>query len=219
MAAADAGGWHRSPVPLEELEGHLREDLEQQVQLGTDPRLAFESAVQRMGQAAVLKSEFGKVAGIQAAPARVKQAVLTLAGIPNHCLDQNMNSTDSNPNLEPRWATYFKAAVFLAPAVGLWAISSVFLFPKLQQICADAGVAMPAVYQVTQLLREHSVLMCAGILLVLVLLERRSRSWPRYRRATIGVGVFLLNTSVLLLITLMVLLALLAAPALLHAAK
>ena len=94
-----------------------------------------------------------------------------------------------------------------------------FLFPKLQQICRDAGVAIPAVYQVTLFLREYFVFIGGGIMLALVLLERRSSRWPRYRRAAIGVGVFLLNTAVLVLITLMFILALLAAPALLHAAK
>ncbi len=209
----------KSPVPLEELESHLREDVEQQIESGSNVRQAFESAVQRIGQAAVLKSEFGKVTGTKSVPARVKHAMLTLAGIPNHYLTTNMNTSDSHSNLEPRWATYFKAAVFLAPAIGLWIIASVFLFPKLQQICRDAGGAIPAVYQVTQFLRNYFVFIGGGILLALVLVERRSSRWPRYRRAAIGVGVILLNTAILILITLMVLLALLAAPALLHAAK
>ena len=50
----------KTPVPLEELENHLRDDVEQQVRSGMDPRRAFESAVQRTGQPTALKSEFRK---------------------------------------------------------------------------------------------------------------------------------------------------------------
>ncbi len=100
--------------------------------------------------------------------------------------------------------------------MALWAIASVFLFPKLHQICLEAGVAIPTVYRVTRALTDFNFLIGGGLLALLVLLERRSRNWPRYRRAAIGISVFLLNTTVLILITLMVILALLAAPAMLH---
>ena len=50
----------KSPVPLEELESHLREDVEQEMRSGLTLEAAFETAVQRVGQADVLKSEFKK---------------------------------------------------------------------------------------------------------------------------------------------------------------
>jgi len=53
----------KTPVPLEELEIHLREEIEQQIQLGLNPEKAFESAVQKIGQADLLKTEFKKVGG------------------------------------------------------------------------------------------------------------------------------------------------------------
>ena len=40
-----------SPVPLEELESHLREEVERQTQAGLGAQQAFETAVVRMGQA------------------------------------------------------------------------------------------------------------------------------------------------------------------------
>jgi len=55
-----AGGI-KTPVPLEELELHLREDVEQQVQLGSEPRHAFETAVLRIGRPGPLRREFTKV--------------------------------------------------------------------------------------------------------------------------------------------------------------
>ena len=89
----------------------------------------------------------------------------------------------------------------------------IFVFPKLQQICMQTGVKIPGVYQITSVLSDKSLFIGIGCAVALFLLERRFRNWPRYRRATIGIGVFLLNTAVLALITFMVILALLAAPA------
>ncbi len=50
----------RSPVPLEELESHLREDVEQQTRLGKTTQQAFETAIERLGPARTLKPEFDK---------------------------------------------------------------------------------------------------------------------------------------------------------------
>ncbi|MEO8428482.1 MAG: hypothetical protein ABI651_15375 [Verrucomicrobiota bacterium] len=50
-------------MPLNELENHLREDIEQQVRSGLSAQQAFEVAVQRIGQARALETEFKKVGG------------------------------------------------------------------------------------------------------------------------------------------------------------
>jgi hypothetical protein len=50
----------KTPEVLDELEGHLREDVEEQVRSGSNAQEAFEAAVQRMGQANSLKVEFEK---------------------------------------------------------------------------------------------------------------------------------------------------------------
>ena len=57
----------KTPVPLEELEIHLREDIEQQTKSGTNVPLAFEIAVQQIGKANMLKNEFEKVDGTKVA--------------------------------------------------------------------------------------------------------------------------------------------------------
>jgi len=49
-----------SPVPLEELEGHLREDVESQIHSGSNPQAAFHFAVRGMGASDDLAREFGK---------------------------------------------------------------------------------------------------------------------------------------------------------------
>jgi hypothetical protein len=53
----------KAPVPLEELEIHLREDITRQTKTGSSEREAFKTAVQKIGQADALKTEFRK-AGI-----------------------------------------------------------------------------------------------------------------------------------------------------------
>src|SRR5688572_6583757 len=126
-----AGGIESSQV-LDELESHLRDDVEQQLSKGATAQRAFEVAAQRIGQPAALEPEFEKVGETREVPERIKNVVFTLAGIPNHYLNEPMNTP--SVNIEPRWATYLKGAAFLAPAVILWAMSVVFLIPKLEQI-------------------------------------------------------------------------------------
>ena len=50
----------KTPVPLEELESHLRDDVEQQIRTGLDARKAFRAGVKRLGQADPLTKEFAK---------------------------------------------------------------------------------------------------------------------------------------------------------------
>jgi hypothetical protein len=66
----------KSPVPLEELESHLREEFERQKQSGLRAQQAFEIAVGKIGQAPELKREFKKVS----APMEI-QRIIKLAGI------------------------------------------------------------------------------------------------------------------------------------------
>jgi hypothetical protein len=53
----------QSPEPLEELEVHLREEIERQTHLGINAQTAFDLAVQKIGHADLLKTEFKKAAG------------------------------------------------------------------------------------------------------------------------------------------------------------
>lgn len=211
----------RSPELLEELEIHLRDDVAEQVKGGTALEEAFRKAVERMGQGAVLEEEFTKVG--EPVVARVRDVFLTLAGIPNQYAVVSMNTPKNSA--EPRWATYFRAGAFLAPALLLWAMSAVFIIPKLQQICRDSGIADGAstIWGMTRsniwavnTFREYGVWAVAGLILVLVGLEWRSSKWPRYRRAAVGFGTFLVNLLVMLSIFGMILTAVVAAATVLH---
>jgi hypothetical protein len=50
----------KTPVPLEELESHLRDGIEQRMRSGLDAQQAFETAVKSLGQADPLTKEFAK---------------------------------------------------------------------------------------------------------------------------------------------------------------
>jgi hypothetical protein len=51
----------KTPVPLEELENHLREEIERQMKTGANQPDAFTSAVQELGPAHTVQNEFMKV--------------------------------------------------------------------------------------------------------------------------------------------------------------
>jgi hypothetical protein len=53
----------KSPVPLEELEAHLREETTRQIKSGVIESEAFNSAAEKIGPASLLNTEFGKTRG------------------------------------------------------------------------------------------------------------------------------------------------------------
>ena len=53
----------KSPVPLEELESHLREEIERRMKSGLTEQVALHSAIQTIGQASLLKKEFDQAGG------------------------------------------------------------------------------------------------------------------------------------------------------------
>jgi len=69
-----------SPVPLDELENHLRDDVEQQVRAGTDEARAFAAAVQRLGPPAPLQREFKKARAFKTTLLRKLKAFLSGPG-------------------------------------------------------------------------------------------------------------------------------------------
>lgn len=54
----------QAPVPLDELEIHLREEIEQQTKSGLAKEEAFKTAVLEVGQGGLLKAEFAKAGGL-----------------------------------------------------------------------------------------------------------------------------------------------------------
>ena len=204
----------QSPVPLVELEEHLREDVERQVQTGTDVHQAFNLASQQLGQAKRLKREFMKSYSVMDI---VKRAIWTLAGIPAP-LATSTGTPPPETSIEPGWTTYFRNCVFVLPSMLLWVVSCIFLIPKLKAMSCLEGFELFGLVNGMLLLTQHGPFISGCILLALVLLEWRWSQWPRYRRAVVGVGTFILNTVILVSLTLLIVTAILTAPAPIHPA-
>jgi hypothetical protein len=207
----------KTPVPLEELESHLREEMQERIQSGLNEQAAFDMTIRQIGRAEVLKTEFAKVR--ETIYERLKSLVCALAGIPNYQLATNMNT--SNENLEPGWATYLKSAAMIFPAIFVWIGSCVFVLPMLREICEVSGTTFPKLIQtalgISDFIKNHFILGFAAILAALILLEWRSRGWPRYRRLFFGIAAFSLNFIALALIAIMLVFAVIAGNNLLHA--
>jgi hypothetical protein len=67
---------------LDELESHLRDDVEMQMRSGSDPQQAFDAAIRRIGQTNALIAEFRKVGLRKWAWLRKLQALLAGPGLP-----------------------------------------------------------------------------------------------------------------------------------------
>jgi hypothetical protein len=206
----------QTPVPLEELESHLREEIDRQVESGQGEPEAFAMASGQIGRTDTLKTEFAKVgAGIYE---RLRRLGCALAGIPEYQLATNMNVP--NQNFEPAWTTYLKNAAYVIPAFLFWTGSLVLVVPKLKEVCFASGTALPGgiilVLNITQVFKEYALVITAIILTALILLEWRSRRWPRYRRMVFGFVAYLLNFGALFFMAAMCVLAVIAAANSLH---
>lgn len=116
----------KTPVPLEELEIHLREDIEQRMKAGLDARAAFDVAIREIGLTEVIKTEFKKVDETVVKTAFIPALVFALLIIGNvvflgctvTLLPQRM-ATHFDANGQPNgWMNRF-AAVLFQGAVGL----------------------------------------------------------------------------------------------------
>lgn len=61
-----ASGGIKTPAVLDELESHLRDDVERQTRAGINAKTAFKTAVERIGQSEAIEAEFANVTGIKA---------------------------------------------------------------------------------------------------------------------------------------------------------
>lgn len=78
----------KSPVPLDELENHLRDEIARQVKSGRSEMEGFESAVQKIGQPQSVRDEFKKVEALgEEREWKFKQILLVvLTGLISLCI-------------------------------------------------------------------------------------------------------------------------------------
>ena len=140
-----------------------------------------------------MKNEFAKAS--ETICERLKQFVCALTGIPNYQLAMNMNTP--NQNLEPRWASYLKSAVWISPALFVWMACCVFVVPKLKDVGEVSKTELPELIRfqlvVADTIRMNFLLVALIFLVSLFLLEWRWRGWSRYRRLLLGIMGFCLN--------------------------
>ena len=125
-----------------------------------------------------------------------------------------MNSLPTRPG--NRLKTYFTAAVFLTPPIAVWVLCSVFGFPKLKQLWADAGFSDSTAtgFMITSdFFLRHGILLFASVIILTAWVELRDVGWwKRHRGVIVGAAVFLLNTGVLVLMLIMMATAIAVAP-------
>ena len=101
-----AAGGLKSIEALDELESHLRDDIEVQVRSGVGEERAFEAALRRLGSPGQLRSEFAKSSRLEAGPRRTV-----------------------------RWGFYFFCAT-VATLADLWTLISFELSPGQRVVAA-----------------------------------------------------------------------------------
>ncbi len=106
----------KTPVPLDELENHLREDVERQVLSGLDGPKAFEISVAQIGEAVLLEKEFKKISTPEKIMIRI---IATLAAI---------------------FGTVLGGALIL-PALGMWRDRGILQAGPLLTGCALVVIA------------------------------------------------------------------------------
>lgn len=124
------GAGIKSPLPLEELESHLREEFEEQRTAGLKDEAAFQVAVRKIGQARALQGEFRKVESAQQLKrgallaARATLLILGWVAMSFVLLDTvfSVNWHWNFFNFSPKWDRAAATAVLLilAAEAGLW---------------------------------------------------------------------------------------------------
>src|SRR5690348_9034818 len=101
----------KTPVPLEELEAHLREEIELQIKSGLSERSAFEASIQRIGRPEMLEREFNKNESTV-----MKQiglwAALIGAAIILRILTGHSGAAHASPNEQREWLMVGGAIIF-----------------------------------------------------------------------------------------------------------
>jgi ABC-type amino acid transport system permease subunit len=113
-----------------------------------------------------------------------------------------------------RWKTYIAGAIFSVPALFFWGVAVVLILPKVKTVLSASGHDASDVGWLSGnplFLVAYGRFILIPILTLLVSLELFSRQWPRYRRAGVGLLVWLLNVAVLYGLTLLLLCVLLSA--------
>jgi hypothetical protein len=129
----------KTPVPLEELESHLRDEIEQHMKSGWPGQRAFEVSVLHIGPPELLKNEFKQSEG-----PFMKPTTKISAGIAGLCAGAALQIPGS---LQLR-----DELVMADGRLGLWLLGWLLIVWSLQQIIRPIG---PVVWSLVQIFRPQ----------------------------------------------------------------
>jgi hypothetical protein len=108
----------KSPVPLDELEIHLREEIERQTNLGLDEQKAFEISAARIGRPEILRSEFKKSEGTYMKKIGIFAAIVG-AVIISRILTEHPDAEHLRKNEQVAWVIIGSIIIFFGIGLAL----------------------------------------------------------------------------------------------------
>src|SRR5258706_5840281 len=137
------------PEPLDELESHLRDDIDRRIQLGADAQSAFEAARAQLGEAARLAQEFAKTSDRRWIPGWIAIGTVAAAVLLSAIWEA---ARASSGKVQPLLAWHVIAIVggYVAVlAVGMLAAWSVFFSTILRRSAAPTPELQPVALELS----------------------------------------------------------------------
>jgi hypothetical protein len=131
----------QTPVPLEELEEHLREEIERQMKSGLGEQNAFVIAVEHIGRGNLLEPEFKKAGGMDKAHRRKVAGIVYALVLVFYLLATILAYTKSGLSLNEWWLALASQATLLLSVYGLWQVAP-RLFPTIGSRRAQSAVGL-----------------------------------------------------------------------------
>jgi hypothetical protein len=131
----------QTPVPLEELEIHLREEIEQRIKSGLNEQKAFEIAAGKIGQASPLKKEFKKVNEVDKAQQRKRAALIFAGSLGLYSLIFTRLLIKSDLTSNERLLGFASVATTLLSVYAVWKILPRF-FPFIANKAAQSALGL-----------------------------------------------------------------------------
>jgi hypothetical protein len=131
----------KTPVPLEELESHLREEIERQTKLGVDEQLAFEMATTQIGQAGSLRTEFKKAGNADKAQQRKRAGFIFAALLVFYSLVITCILSGEDFTFDERLSGFASLAAMFASVFISWQILPRF-FPVIASKTVQSAIGI-----------------------------------------------------------------------------
>ncbi len=131
----------KTPVPLEELESHLRDDIDQQVRSGSSAQQAFEIAVGRIGQANSLKIEFKKIDNLDKVRQRKRAGLIFAAILGLYSLAVAWILSTHDLTFDERISGFASLVTMLGAVAVIWQLIP-RLFPVITNRSAQSAVGI-----------------------------------------------------------------------------